>query len=168
MIPLTAATATTVETRPRINPWLSSLYAGLATAILAVVFVLAFQAENPVLYIITYLLVGAGPVLGYALARGRLGSSVAPIIGGIVGFIIPILSIILWPILAGALDRTQSSGRLLVGCLLGSILGIAVFLIIASTPWGQDPTMWFAPAIVLALAVWGGTCGAAMAAWAKS
>lgn len=169
MISLTVATASadSEQSTPSVNPWMSSLIAGLATAILAVIFVFCFQTENPVLYIITYLLIGAGPVVGYGLASGRLGSSVPGILGGIIGFIVPVLSILLWPILVGALDRTQSIGSLLVGSLIGAVLAIAVFLLMG-TFMGQDPTLWFAPAVVLLFSVWGGSCGAAMAAWAKS
>jgi hypothetical protein len=168
MIPLTVATAS-AETEPvvrKVNPWMASLVAGLVTALLAVLFVFLFQTENPVLYIIGYLLIGAGPVIGYGLPSGRLGSSVPAMIGGILSFILPALSIFLWPILVGALERTQSIGSLLVGSLIGAILAIVVFLLMG-TFLGQDPMLWFAPAVVLLFSVWGGSCGAAMAAWAK-
>lgn len=166
MIPLTIATATRVGTRQSTNPWVSSLLAGLATAILSIIFVFCFQTENPVLYGITYLLIGAGPVIGYGIASGRLGSNVSGLIGGLIGGIIPIVSIILWPILVGAFMRTQSIGSLIVGSLIGAVVGLAVFLGMA-TVMGQDPTVWFAPAVVMLFSFWGGSCGAVMAAWSK-
>lgn len=167
MIPLTTiATATRVDSGQKTNPWISSLLSGIATAILAVIFVFCFQTENPALYGIAYLLIGAGPVIGYGIASGRLGANVMGIIGGIIGGIVPILSILLWPVLVGAVMHTQSIGSLIVGSLIGAVVGLAVFLGMA-TVMGQDPTMWFAPAVVMLFAFWGGSCGAVMAAWAK-
>ena len=158
MIPLTTLTAT----RPTINPWMASLYAGLATAILAVITALLFQAELLVLYIIAFLLIGAGPVLGYQFATGRLGNW-GPIVGGILGFILGPLAWLLWPILVGALSREQSIGRLLLGSILGFIVGVVLFLISVSAI-GQNPYT-IGTSFTLLCAGWGGTCGAAMAAW---
>ncbi|MCB0089351.1 MAG: hypothetical protein KDE54_15695 [Caldilineaceae bacterium] len=165
MIPLTAATMSQTNARPSANLWLASLYGGVITALLAALFVTFFKMENPPLYIIGYLLTGIGPVLGYALAAGRLGSSVKGIIGGLIGSIVPVLSILLWPILVGALDSTQSVGKLIIGSIIGAILGAIVMLVVANA-MGQDPS-WLGLGIVLLLAVWGGSCSAAMAAWAK-
>jgi hypothetical protein len=159
MLPLTVVTAT----RPAPNLWLTSLYAGLATAVAALAFVLLFQAELPILYIPAFLLIGAGPVLGYSFATGTLGSDWRSLIGGILGFLLLILGPILWAILVGALDRTQSIGRLLLGSLLGLILGIVVFLVLGAV-MGQDPA-WFGFGVIMLWSVWGGTAGAAMAAW---
>jgi hypothetical protein len=159
------AFATTTATKPEANLWLAALYAGVLTAIGAVLTVLFFQAEIPVLYILAFLLIGAGPVLGYQLAMGRIASDWKAIVGGILGFILLILGFLLWPILVGALDRTQSIGRLLLGSLIGIVLGIIVFLILASTI-GQNPS-WIGPGFVLLWAVWGATCGAIMVAWGK-
>ena len=161
MLPLTAITAE----RPATNIWTASLYAGLATAILAVATSLLFQAEIPVLYILAFLLIGAGPVIGYGIASGTLGSDWKPLIGGIVSFILLILGWLLWPILVGALSRTQSIGKLFIGSLIGFVLGVIVFLI-AATVMGQNP-QWIGTGFTLLCAVWGGTCGAAMAAWAR-
>lgn len=158
MIPLAAATVPKADA----NPWLASIYAGIFTAIFAVIATLVFSDEQlPILFLIFHLLGGAGPVLGYQLATGQLvrwGS----VIGGIIGSILPILG---WPILVGALTRTQSIGKLLGAALLGTILGWAVVLLIAS-PMGQDPS-WVNFGYVIGCAVWGGTCGALMTAWAK-
>ncbi|MCB0082757.1 MAG: hypothetical protein KDE47_17580, partial [Caldilineaceae bacterium] len=120
MIPLTAATMSQTNARPSANLWLASLYGGVITALLAALFVTFFKMENPPLYIIGYLLTGIGPVLGYALAAGRLGSSVKGIIGGLIGSIVPVVSILLWPILVGALDSTQSVGKLIIGSIIGA------------------------------------------------
>lgn len=161
MLPLTAMTTT--RTAP--NFWLASLYGGVATAVAALAFVLLFRAELPVLYIIAFLLMGAGPVLGYSLATGTLGSDWRSLIGGILGFILLILGPILWAVLVGALDRTQSIGRLLLASIVGLILGIVVFLSLGSV-MGQDPS-WFGFGFIMWWAVWGGTAAAAMGAWAN-
>ena len=97
---MSAQTATVSDVQG--NPWKASFWAGLVTAIIAVVTVLAFQAEIPVAYGIAFLLIGAGPVIGYQIATGRPFSSIGSIIGGIVGFILPILG---WPILVRCADK---------------------------------------------------------------
>lgn len=158
MIPL----ATTMSApRTSANPWLVSIYAGVITAIIAALTTFLFQAETPIGYIIAWVLIGAGPVLGYQLATGQLVNW-GSLIGGILGGAIPVLSILLWPILVGALTKGQSIGRLLLGSVLGAILGAVVFSILGSV-MGQDPA-WFAFGVTMLLAVWGGACGAAMAA----
>ena len=159
MLPLTAMTAT----RPNASPLMASLYAGVATALAAFATALLFQAENVVLYVLAFLLIGLAPVLGYQLATGRLGSDWKPLIGGLLGFILLILGWLLWPILVGAMTRGQSVGKLFLASLLGIILGIAVFLIVASM-MGQNPS-WIGTGFVLLWAVWGGTVGAALTAW---
>jgi hypothetical protein len=140
-----------------------AIYSAVATAIAAIATALLFQAEILVLYILAFLLIGFGPVIGYQLATGRLGSDWKPLIGGLLGFILLILGWILWPILVGAMTRGQSVGKLFIASLVGIILGIVVFLIAASV-MGQNPS-WIATGFTLLWAVWGGTVGAAMAAW---
>ena len=126
---------------------------------------LLFQAESLVLAVIAFLLVGAAPVVGYQLATGRLGSDWKSLIGGLLGFILLVLGFILWPILVGAMTRGQSVGKLFIASLIGIILGIVVFLI-AATAMGQNPS-WIGTGFTLLWAVWGGTVGAAMAAWGE-
>lgn len=188
MLPLTATTAS----RSGGNFLLSSLLAGLITAIFGFLFVTFFGQENLVLYLIFLLLIGTGPVLGYGIASRHL--SIPALIGGIIGSILLVLLVLgailwpfaiatqgvigiiaggillilsglLWSILVGAMDRTQSIGRLLLGSIIGSILAGLVFLGVA-TAMGQDPS-WLSLGVILLVAVWGGTCGAAMAAWAR-
>jgi hypothetical protein len=142
---------------------MAAIYAAVATAIIAIATALLFQAEIVVLYILAFLLIGVGPVLGYQLATGQLGSDWKPLIGGLISFILLILGWILWPILVGAMTRGQSIGKLFIASLVGIILGIIVFLI-AATAMGQNPS-WIATGFTLLWAVWGGTVGAAMAAW---
>ena len=161
MLPLTAMTAD----RPAANPWLTAVYAGVATAVGAYIAVLLFQAENVVLAAIAFLLVGVGPVIGYQLATGQLGADWKPIIGGLIGFVVLILGFLLWPLLVGLMSKNQSVGRLYVGSLVGIVLGVIVFLIVASA-MGQNPS-WIGPGFTLLWAVWGGACGAFMTAWAK-
>lgn len=161
MIPLTAATAS----RSNTNVWTSALFAGGISAVIAWIMVMLFKAEIPAGYILGLVLIGAGPILGYNLAKGSLLSSWGAMIGGIVSFILPGVGMLLWPVLVGALDKTQSIGKLFLGSLLGIVLAFVVFFILANT-MGQNPT-WITTGVVFLFAVWGGTMGAAMAAWAK-
>jgi hypothetical protein len=147
-------------TRPTGNPWSAALYAGVISAVFAVITSFLFP-NSLVGWVIAFLLIGTGPVLGYQIATGKLVDWLS-VIGGILGSILPI--IIFWPILVGALTRSQSIGRLIVGAILGAVLGWVVFFIIASV-MGQDPG--FLPfAFTLGSSVWAGTLGAAMTAWA--
>lgn len=191
MLPLTASTAT--APRSNSNLWLSSLYAGVITAILGFLFVTFFRQENPPLYLIALLLIGIGPVIGYALASGRW--SIPGIIGGLIGSIflslllvgalgwalgiavqgtaagtvggiaIVTLASLLWGLFVGLFHKAQSVGKLIGGSILGAILAGIVFLLVA-TAMGQDPS-WLGTGIILLVAVWGGTVGAAMSAWEK-
>lgn len=162
MIPL----ATMRVERPSGNPLLASIYAGVLTALIAYAAVYFLQTNQLMYFGIALLLTGIGPVLGYAFASGRVGASIPGLIGGILGSIIPVVSILLWPILVGAFTKTQSVGKLLVGSIIGALLGAAVFFGMASV-MGQDPT-WFGPGVIFTFAVWGGACGAIMTGWAKS
>jgi len=161
MIPL----ATMRATRPTGSPLLASLYAGVLTAVIAYAAIYFLQSDQLILFGVALLLTGIGPVLGYAFASGRIGASIPGLIGGIIGSIIPVVSILLWPILVGAFTKTQSVGKLLVGSIIGAILGGVVFFGMASV-MGQDPS-WFGAGVILTFAVWGGACGAIMTAWAK-
>lgn len=155
---MSTSASATLAPRRVVSPWLGSIYAGLFTAILAALLVWLFQANNWA-WLIPALLVGAGPVLGYQMARGRIFGDWKSIIGGVVGSI-PLLSLILWPILVGALTRGQGIGKLFLWHLVGLVLAVAVFLLIGTVA-GQDP-IWFYPAVAIAFSVWGGTVGAAM------
>ncbi len=159
MLPLTTMTAV----RPTASPLIVALYSGVATALAAFATALLFQAENVVLYLLAFLLIGIAPVIGYQLATGQLGSDWKPLIGGLISFILLILGWLLWPILVGAMTRGQSVGKLFVASLIGIILGVVVFLIAASA-MGQNPS-WIGTGFVLLWAVWGGTVGTAMATW---
>jgi hypothetical protein len=154
MIPLVAMTAT----RPSANPWLASVYAGVISAVLAILTTFLFP-NVLVGYIICYLLIGIGPVIGYQLASGQ-GFDWKAILAAIIGSI-PI--IILYPILVGALTQGQSIGKLFLGQIIAVILGWVVFLVIA-TAMGQDPA-FFPFAFTMYCAVWAGSLGATMTAW---
>jgi hypothetical protein len=161
MLPFVAVTATKpAET----NMWTASAYAGVITAVAAVITGLLFQTEILVLWILAFLLIGAGPVLGYQLATRRLGSEWGALVCGVLGFILLPLGFILWPILVGALSREQSILKLLAASLIGFILGAVVFGILGAV-MGQDPS-WVGFGFTMLWAVWGGTVGAAMVAWA--
>jgi hypothetical protein len=194
MLPLTAMTATSAA--PAKSPWLTSIYAGLVTAILTLACSYALAAAIPILYIPLFLLIGAGPVLGYQIAFGQPGRDWKPIIGGVLGMIIvPLLFVlwpglvivigaeqpataavvgmvvaslcfVLWPVLVGAMSKDQSIGRLFLGSVIGAVIFVVVFLALGFAI-GQAPS-WVRLGFTLAFSAWGGTCGAAMAAWRKS
>jgi lysylphosphatidylglycerol synthetase-like protein (DUF2156 family) len=160
MIPLTAATATRSN-----NMWMGAIYAGVITAVIAVLTAVLFQAAIPAGYIVALLLIGAGPVLGVNLANGNIASNWGAVIGGIISFILPGVGMLLWPVLVGALDKSQNIGRLFLASVIGIVLAFLVFFLLANV-MGQNPT-WIATGVVFLFAVWGGTMGAAMIAWAK-
>ncbi len=159
MIPLTTMTANNSDANSKAdaNPWMGALYAAIFTAVIAFITVFTLQAEMPFLYIPAFILIGVGPVLGYQMAMGQLAKDWKALLGGLLGFIIPVVSIILWPILVGVLDRTQSIGRLLLGSILGTILAAVAFFALASFI-GQNPS-WIGTGFAVSMAVWGATVG---------
>ncbi len=165
MLPLMAVATTQSPAKPAVSPWLASLYAGVFTAVFATAFSLLLQAEMPILYALAFLLIGAGPVLGWQMATHKLGSDWKSLLGGVLGFIPFLLGFILLPVLVGALTKSQSIGKLFLGSLIGIVLGVVVFFVLA-TIMGQNPS-WVGLGWVMLWAVWGGSCGAAMTAWEK-
>ena len=92
--------------------------------------------------------------------------SLASSIGGLIGFILPILSqIILWPLLVWVFNRSFAFSKLWLGSLLGFILGIAGFFAIGLFI-GQDPS-WVGFGWAMLWALWGGTVAAFMASGAR-
>jgi hypothetical protein len=146
----------------RVNPWMASLYGGLITAVIAIAFHFLLPMNIPVLYALALLLLGVGPVLGYQLAAGKLGSDWGAIVGGILGSIIPILGqLLLWPLLVWLFNRRFSLGRLYLGSLIGIVLAFVVFFAIGFL-MGQDPYAWTGLAWTLAASAWGGSAAAGM------
>ena len=165
--------------------WKSSLYAALAAAVVALLMVLLKGV--PVLGGLLGIVIGAAPIVGYDFARGALGENWRPVIAGlignvafligialpavftddfgfvVVGFPISIITVILWPILVGAMSPNQSIWKL----LLASIIGLILAWIVSFLAAGQDPTSWPGIAAILFWAVWSGTVGAALSAWSK-
>ena len=118
--------------------------------------------NQPILWGLALLLIGVGPVLGYQLAAGKLGSDWKAIIGGILGSIIPIVGqLLLWPLFVWLFNRSFSLGRLYLGSIIGIILGAAVFFLVA-TLMGEDPYTWVGLAWALAASMWGGSTAAFM------
>ncbi|HQY92310.1 MAG: hypothetical protein WAU00_13690 [Caldilinea sp.] len=163
MIPLTSALSTAnAGARPGTSPWMASLYGGIASALIAAASGLLLGTNMPVLYILAFLLIGAGPVLGYQLAAGKLGQDWKTLLGGIIGFILPILSpLILWPLLVWAFNRSFGLGKLWLGSLLGFILGVAGFFALGLMI-GQDPA-WVGMGWAVLWSLWGGAAAAFMA-----
>ena len=148
--------------RPAASPLMASLYGGVATGLIGAAFMMLLIAKLPILYGLAFILIGAGPVLGYQLAAGKLGQDWKTLIGGIIGFILPLLSpIIIWPLLVWAFNRSFGLGRIWLGSLLGFILGVAGFFLIG-TMIGQDPA-WVGFGWAMLWALWGGTSAAFMA-----
>jgi hypothetical protein len=145
-----------------VNPWMAAVYGGVITAIIAIAFHFLLPMNQPILYGLALLLIGAGPVLGYQLAAGKLGTEWGTIIGGILGSIIPIVGqLLLWPLFVWLFNRRLSLGRLYLGSLIGMILGFAVFFLVA-TIMGQDPYTWVGLAWTLGASMWGGSAAAFM------
>ncbi len=181
---MTILTATSVA-QTNTERWKASLYAALAAAVVALLMVLLRGV--PVLGALLGIVIGAAPIVGYDFARGALGENWRPVIAGLIGAIafvigialpavftddfgfvvvgipISILTVIIWPIVVGAMSPNQSILRL----LLASVIGLILAWIVSFFAAGQDPTSWPGIASILFWAVWGGTVGAALSAWSK-
>ena len=181
---MTILTATSVA-QTNTERWKASLYAALAAAVVALLMVLLRGV--PVLGALLGIVIGAAPIVGYDFARGALGENWRPVIAGLIGAIafvigialpavftddfgfvvvgipISILTVIIWPIVVGAMSPNQSILRL----LLASVIGLILAWIVSFVAAGQDPTSWPGIASILFWAVWGGTVGAALSAWSK-
>ena len=181
---MTILTATSVA-QTSTERWKASLYAALAAAVVSLLMVLL--KGIPVLGALLGIVIGAAPIVGYDFARGALGQNWRPVIGGLIGNVafivgvalptvftdnfgyvvvgipISIITVILWPIVVGAMSPNQSIWKL----LLASIIGLILAWIVSFFAAGQDPTSWPGLASILFWAVWGGTVGAALSAWSK-
>ncbi len=158
----TTASATSAGARPSVSPWMASIYGGIASGLIAAASGLLLGTNMPFLYGLAFILIGIGPVLGYQLAAGKLGQDWKSLIGGAIGFILPVLSsLILWPLLVWAFNRSFAFGKLWLGSLLGFILGIVVFFVIAMFI-GQDPYLWVGFGWAMLWAFWGATSAAFM------
>ena len=162
------------------NRWKAPLYTGLATALVTLIMVLLIQV--PVLSVLLGILIGAAPLVGYDLARGAFGANWRPTITGLIGNILfvvglflpaafawtvpglSILSMILWPIIVGALNQNQSIGKLLLASLGGLILGLIVVIAVIVPLFGQNAYSWPGIAVVIIWAVWGILVGTALRA----
>ena len=144
------------------NPWKAALWGGVITAVIAAGFSLLLPMSMPFLWIPALWLIGVGPVLGYQIAAGQLGSDWKSLIGGLLGGIIPFLGqLILWPLFVWLFNRKFSFGRLFLGSLIGLVLGVVVFFVVGML-MGQDPYLWVGPAWALGVSMWGGAAAAAM------
>lgn len=165
MIMLTTALSGS-SVRPATSPLMASLYGGVASGLIAAASGFLLGTNLPVLYIAAFLLIGVGPVIGYQLAAGKLGQDWASLVGGFLGFILPVISqIILWPLLVWAFNRSYTFSKLWLGSLLGFILSVAGFFAIGLMI-GQDPA-WVGFGWAMLWALWGGTIAAFMASGAR-
>jgi len=159
MIPLTTMTASQsdADQKSDANPWMGALYAAIFTGVIAFLTTLGIASEKPFLYIPAFLLIGIGPVLGYQLAMGQFAKDWKAILGGLLGFIIPLVSIILWPILVGVMAELQA---------LPIHSDYQFQHRIENNPvscrrqenMGQNPS-WIGTGFAVAMAVWGATIG---------
>lgn len=146
----------------RVSPWKASVYGGVVTAVIAIAFHFLLPMNQPLLYGLALLLLGVGPVLGYQIAAGKLGSDWGAIVGGILGSIVPVVSqLLLWPLFVWLFNRRFSLGRLYLGSLIGIILAFVVFFAVAFL-MGQNPYAWVGLAWTLAASAWGGSAAAGM------
>ena len=168
MMMLTPALAGTAGgDRAATNPLLAALLGGTASGLIAAATGLLLGMNLPALYVLAFFLIGVGPVLGQQLAAGKLGQDWKSLLGGVVGFILPIVSsLILWPLLVWLFNRSFGFGMLWLGSLLGLILGIAGFFAVGLT-MGQDPA-WVGLGWAVLWSLWGGSVAAFMAAGARS
>jgi hypothetical protein len=144
------------------NPWMAALYGGVFTAVIAAAYFMLLGTNTPILWGLALILIGAGPVLGYQAAAGKLGKEWGAIVGGILGGILPIVGeLIFWPLFVWIFARQHSLGRLYLGSILGIILGVIVFLLFGFL-MGQNPEAWFGPAWAFGAAMWGATAAAFM------
>lgn len=164
---MTSSTTVATAQPAAVNPWMASVYGGIITAVIAIAFHFLLPMNMPILWGLALLLLGVGPVLGYQLAAGKLGSDWKAIVGGILGSIIPILGqLLLWPLFVWLFNRSFSLGKLYLGSIIGMVLAFAVALVVASM-MGQDPYQWTGLAWTLAASFWGGAAAAGMAGGAQ-
>lgn len=157
----TALSGSDTGSRSATGPLMASLYGGIASGLIAAASGWLLGTNMPFLYVLAFFLIGIGPVIGYQLAAGKLGQDWKSLIGGFIGFILPVISqVILWPLLVWAFNRSFAFGKLWLGSLLGFILGIAGFFGIGLTI-GQDPA-WVGFGWAMLWALWGGTVAAFM------
>ncbi len=117
------------------------LFTAVAGIVAILIGLLLVRSANLYALLVALLIVGIGPVLGYALATNTMGRSIVPMLLGGVGSTlgVGVLSAIFWPILVGATLRSVSLGKLLLWSVISDIIGLlAVFLIVAPT-MGQNP-----------------------------
>ena len=158
----TMVSSSGANARPAASPLMASLYGGIATGLIAAASGMLLGTNMPLLYVLAFFLIGVGPVLGYQIAAGKLGQDWKSLIGGFIGFILPVISqIILWPLLVWAFNRSFAFSKLWLGSLLGFILGVAGFFGIGLTI-GQDPS-WVGFGWAMLWALWGGMVAAFMA-----
>lgn len=132
------------------------LYAIACGVVAAIVGLLLIRTSNLVLALVSLLVVGLGPILGYALATGKTGESALPMGLGAIGAFVGMgaLSSILWAILVGATSKAHSLGTLLLWSVIGQIVGLcAVLFVLAPTGMGQNPG-WLQTAVLVHDVIW--------------
>ena len=132
------------------------LYAIACGVVAVIIGLLLVRTSNIILALVSLLVVGLGPILGYALATGKTGESALPMGLGAIGALVGVgaLSSILWPILVGATSKAHSLGTLLLWSVIGQIVGILVVLfILAPTGMGQNPG-WLQTGILVDGIIW--------------
>ena len=144
------------------NPWLAAVIGGTVTALIVVGYALLFEAELGGWAFAVLALTGVGPVIGYQVATGRLGSDWGTLIGGVLGgIVLGLAQVILFPLFVWLFNRSLSFGKVLLFSLIGLIVGMVVFNVVGNMI-GQDPA-WYGFGLALTFSMWGGATAAAMA-----
>lgn len=140
--------------------WLFTFISSIVAWIIAL---LLIRSGSVVTLVIGTLIIGIGPVVGYALATD-VSKSILGMILGALGYTlgVGVLSGITWPILTGAAIRNVSLLRLLLFSILGDIVGGLVVFAILAGMIGQDPN-WLQTAFIVWGAIWSLAVSFAMA-----
>ena len=131
---------------------LFALVAGLAAA---VVDLLLVRSGNLFLLIVGALVLGFGPILGFALATGKVRDHLPSLFLGPIALVLGfgLLSGVFWPLVVGALSRVHAIGSLVLWSLIGQIAAILVVLFVVAPAMGQNPN-WLQTGLLIHNAIW--------------
>lgn len=132
------------------------MYAAVASILATVIGLLLMRAASIHTAAVALLVMGIGPVLGYALATNSIVKSIlAMVLGGLSSLIgVMVAPFIIWPILVGATLKQVSMGKLLLWSVIAEIVGVLIILVIIIPTMGQNPS-WLQTALLVGGISWG-------------